>query len=79
MERGNWWMLASPVQVPRKGEGDMEGLIPAWQPSQAATEVSLSKPINVCVHVCEFVIYCCCNIKRHIFLCFFVLFAHYYW
>ena len=31
MGRGNWWMLASPVQVPRKGKGDMvmEGLSPA--------------------------------------------------
>ena len=25
MGRGIWWMLASPVQVPRKGKGDMEG------------------------------------------------------
>ena len=25
MGRGNWWMLASPVQVPRKGKEDMEG------------------------------------------------------
>ena len=25
MGRGNWWMLASPVQVPRKGKGDMGG------------------------------------------------------
>ena len=24
MGRGNWWMLVSPVQVPRKGKGDME-------------------------------------------------------
>ena len=33
MGRGNWWMLASPVQVPRKGKGDMEGLSPALQAS----------------------------------------------
>ena len=29
MGRGNWWMLASPVQVSRKGKGGMEGLSPA--------------------------------------------------
>ena len=33
MGRGNWWMLASPVQVLRKGKGDREGLNPAWQAS----------------------------------------------
>ena len=33
MGRGNWWVLASPVQVPRKGKGDMEGLSPACQAS----------------------------------------------
>ena len=33
MGRGNWWMFASPVQVPRKGKGDMEGLSPALQAS----------------------------------------------
>ena len=33
MGRGIWWMLASPVQVPRKGEGETEGLSPAWQAS----------------------------------------------
>ena len=33
MGRGNWWMLASPVQVPPTGKGDMEGLSPAWQAS----------------------------------------------
>ena len=33
MGRGNWWMLASPVQVPRMGKGDMEGLSPACQAS----------------------------------------------
>ena len=26
-------MFAAPVQIPRKGEGDMEGLSPAWQAS----------------------------------------------
>ena len=30
---GNWWMLASPVQVPCKEKGDMEGLSHAWQAS----------------------------------------------
>ena len=24
---GNWWMLASPVQVPSKGKGGMEGMV----------------------------------------------------
>ena len=33
MGRGNWWMLASPVQAPRKGKGGMEGLSLAWQAS----------------------------------------------
>ena len=50
---GDWWMFASPVQIPRKGKGDMpmEGLSPAWQASTGGytTEVSWSKPINVCI------------------------------
>ena len=25
MGRGNWWMIAFPVQVPRKGKGDTGG------------------------------------------------------
>ena len=33
MGRGNWWMLASPVQVPPKGKRDIKGLSPAWQAS----------------------------------------------
>ena len=48
MGRGNWWVLASPVQVLRKGKGDMEGLSPACQASTGGCKISWSKPINVC-------------------------------
>ena len=54
MGRGNWWMLASPVQVPRKGKGDMEGLSPACQVSRGGYIISWSKLINVCMYVCMY-------------------------
>ena len=52
MGRGNWWMLASAVQVPRKGKGDMEGLSPAWQASTAGYR-SILEQANQCMYVCS--------------------------
>ena len=44
----NWWMLASPVQVPRKGKGDMEGLSPALQASTGGYR-SILEQANQCM------------------------------
>ena len=52
MGRGNWWMLASPVQVPRKGKGDMEGLSPALQASTGGYR-SILEQADQCVYVCS--------------------------
>ena len=50
MGRGNWWMLASPVQVPRKGKGDMEGLSPALQASTGGYR-SILEQADQCMYV----------------------------
>ena len=51
MGRGNWWMLASPVQVPRKWKGDMEGLSPALQASTGGYR-SILEQVDQCMYVC---------------------------
>ena len=50
MGTGNWWMLASPVQVLRKGKGDIEGMSPAWQASTGGYE-SILVQANQCMYV----------------------------
>ena len=52
MGRGNWWMLASPVQVPHKGKGDMEGLSPACQASTGGYK-NILKQADKCMYVCN--------------------------
>ena len=51
MGRGNWWMLASPVQVPRKEKGDMvmEGLSPA----STGGYRSILEQADQCMYVCR--------------------------
>ena len=54
MGRGNWWMLASPVQVARKGKRDTEGLSPAWQASTGGYKYpGASRSMYVYVHFQE--------------------------
>ena len=54
MGRGNWWMLAFPVQVPRKEKGDMEGLSPACQASTGGYS-NILEQADKCIHVCMYV------------------------
>ena len=51
MGRGNWWMLAFPVQVPRKGKGDMEGLSPACKASIGGYR-NILEQADKCMYVC---------------------------
>ena len=52
MGRGNWWMLASPVQVPRKGRETWEGLTPAWQAPTGGYRSILGQA-DQCMYVCS--------------------------
>ena len=52
MGRGNWWMLASPVQVPCKRKANMEGLSPAWQASTGGYR-SILEQADQCMYVCR--------------------------
>ena len=51
MGRGISWMLASSVQVPRKGKGDMEELSTALQASTGGYR-SILEQADQCMYVC---------------------------